>query len=426
MRSALLILAYFWLGYCLRQSHGEYWPSFLALLCLVLLVAASQLLRSTPTGRPATPWLFLTVLAQFALFSSFQGFFHQEQDLWLDWLHRVETKIMWLSFLLLWSTRWTGRWILTLLVGEIVARILVPLQSPHPHIDVFTIATDGADWLLQGHNPYAREYEDVYQGQYGYRAIYLYWPMTLLLQTVSRALTGDVRFAFVATEALLLVLLYSWLPGHPMRRYLWILMWLTFPPQLNVLERAWIEPFMVFFWMLAIWLTQRGRPLAAGVALGCLCAVKQTAIFLPLLLLPHFYARFGQRRTLQAMGATVLSFLAVLLPFALADWSWFYGSTIQALAQLPPRADSLNVQAYLMHAGLPTLSGPGYLLLLLATLAGLLYWIRRQPTMQRSLAAAFCFYAILFLFGKQAFLNYYVFLAFLLLTASAEGERESG
>ena len=424
MRTALLIQAFFWFGFCLRQSHGEYWASFLALLCLAILFASVELLRSTPPGRTATTWLFLTVLTQLAWFSDFQGFFHQTQDLWLDWVLRIATKMMWLCCLLLWSPRWASRWLLIIVVGLLVGRILVPLQSPAPHIDVFSIATSGADWFLQGHNPYAREYEDIYQGHYGYRPIYLYWPMSLLPQAAARALTGDVRFAFVASEILLAVLLYTWLPGHALRRYLWILLWLTFPPQLNVLERAWVEPLMIFFWMLSLWLVQRRQPLRAGCSLGLLCAVKQTAVFLPLLLLPHFHARFGNRSTLQAMGLTLATFLFVTLPFALADWPWFYASTIAALAQMPPRADSLNLQALMIHSNLPTPSGPGYAALLLVGMSGLIYWVRRSPTLQRTLGAEFCFYSILFLFGKQAFLNYYVFLAFLLLTAIAQCERE--
>lgn len=422
MQAGALVVAYFWIGYCLRESHGEYWPHLLLALLSLLIFATGLLMLGRP-GKVWTGWLFLTVLTQLAWFSDFQGFFHQEQDLKLYWLLRSQVRLMWASFVLLWSPLWASRWFLVIVVAQVVGRILVPLQSPHPHIDVFTIGTQGADCLLQGHNPYAREYEDVYQGHYGYRPIYLYWPTGLWLQAAFRALTGDIRNLFVAAEALTTILLYSWLPGNAMRRWLWVLLWLTLPAQLVVLEKAWLEPLMILFWMLSLWLVQRDRPLTAGISLGLLCGVKQTAVFLPLLLLPHFYARFGPTRTLQAIACTISSFLTVLAPFALANWSWFYASTIQALFQMPTRPDSLNLQAHLAHLGLPILTSTGYLTLLGLTLASLTAWVRRSPTLKRTLASCFVFHSVLFVCGKQAFLNYYVLLAFLLLTTTAECER---
>lgn len=422
MQAGALVVAYFWLGYCLRESHGEYWPQFLLALLVLLIFAGGALLLGRPR-RVWTGWLFLTVLVQLAWFSDFQGFFHQEQELKLNWLLRSQVRLMWASLLLLWTPLWASRWFLVIVVAQLAGRILVPLQSPHPHIDVFSIGTQGADWLLQGHNPYAREYEDVYQGHYGYRPIYLYWPTGLLLQSLSRAWTGDIRFLFVATEALTTALLYSWLPGNAMRRWLWVLVWLTFPVHLVVLEKAWLEPLMAFFWALSLWFVQWGRPLAAGVSLGMLCGVKQTAVFLPLLLLPHFYARFGRSLTLQAVACTLVSFGAIVAPFALADWNWFYASTVQALFQMPARTDSLNLQAHLAHVGLPILSGSGYLALVCFTLGALVAWLCGRPTLERTLIADYAFYAVLFVCGKQAFLNYYVFLSFLLLLALAERDR---
>lgn len=404
------------------MTHGEYWSSFIVPLVGVLSLLSLYLMLGRPR-RAWTHWLFLTVLLQLDWFSDFQGFFHQEQELELYWLMRSQVRLMWFSCLLLWTPKWASRWFLILVVVQMACRILVPLQSPHPDIDVYVIGTQGADRLLRGVNPYVGEYPEAYQPKYGYRAIYLYWPTGLLLESAFRGLTGDIRYSLVAAELGTVVLLYLWLPGHPMRRWLWILAWLTLPTQLVVLEKAWIEPIQIFFYLLPLWFIQCNRPWWAGLSLGLLCGVKQTAIFLPLLLLPYFGRKFGRSATLRAVAACLVGFLLVVLPFAVADWSWFYASTIEALLKLPPRYDSLNLTSHLHHLGLPFLNGPGYGLVLLVSLVGLLSWLRGQPELSRTLAATFAFYCLLFLCGKQAFLNYYVFLVFLLLVTLAESER---
>jgi hypothetical protein len=313
----------------------------------------------------------------------------------------------------------------------ILAKVFALLASPHPFIDVFTISTAACDYFRQGINPYAQSYPDIYRGAYGYTPTYPYWPGVLLPQTLSRLVLGDIRFAYILADLVTVASLISISKSLRWPRdlsYLAPLLWLSFPVTLFVLDQSWIDTFLVTATTVFVAMFLGKRWVATGIALGYLCATKQYSVFFAFLsllmfLTPPFRA---SKAFLKVTVATLVSFLILMLPFIVWDWDAFYRSTIAEFLVMPMRPDALTVIAALYWNLGWSLSGSVSAMIYLVVLGGasVFLWKRSRDSFQalRAWSAAVVMvYGVIFLFGKQAFCNYYYLLAYFVLVNAVVG-----
>src|SRR2546422_581703 len=160
------------------------------------------------------------------------------------------------------------------------AGVAVP-ASPRPHLAWFTSPPRAADYLLEGRNPYAGAYVDIYAGTVGYPPGYPYPPGVLLPEALARWLLGDIRWALIAADAVT-VLGLSRIAGRlgaaAAVRWWLPLLWLSFPAAPFSREQAWVDPLLIAAVVAVVALLIEQRLVAAGAALGYACSVKQYAI----------------------------------------------------------------------------------------------------------------------------------------------------
>lgn len=316
------------------------------------------------------------------------------------------------------------RWLLPAGVCSALAfRIGIVLASPDPAIDVWWQFQQSAAHLLDGRNPYTATVTDPTgaAARYGYTvSAYAYPPGTLLVQTMAFALLGDVRFASVVADLATAAII--WRIARPIRdstATLLSLLVLHQPRGLFVVEQSWQEPIIAAFLATAAWCALGGAwPRRFWAISGIALALKQ---YLVVFVASTLWGRPHRTRwMLVAAGATLawLPFLVWDASATLQNGLWFQFST-------PFRPDGLTLMSAL-HAA--TGAAPGKSASVLAGLAVsiALAWRTREAapagawllTGTLSLLAAF-------VFGSQAFANYYHLIAILLLLLVAVRLRES-
>jgi hypothetical protein len=322
---------------------------------------------------------------------------------------------------------------LTAALMLLYARIVVLRISPSPHIDVFTSAQRAVDYFLAGKNPYPQSYADIYGGTYDYRPGYPYWPGYLYWSTLGVVLfkkAHDVRVSLVGAEGLAAACLFFGLRrlrvAAPPALFL-VVAWLAFPVCLFITEQAWIDPLLVLCFAAAAWALAAGRPLLAGIALGYACGTKQYALFGAILALVHVWRAHGWRGALRFGVACSVVTLLLIVPFFASAPAEFYRSSVTVPATMFPRIDALTVPAQLAHGrgpldpeALKHLFAP-YTWLGIAAFAATTAWLARRrgsATVASWLAACAVAYGFMLLFAKQAFCNYYYFLAFFVVAGA--------
>jgi len=319
----------------------------------------------------------------------------------------------WLAAVVLAGTGLLGAWLIR--------------SSPEPLIDTHVWQQVSLQALAAGRNPYAIELPDIYQGRAPYypegwtaggRCLwgYVYMPLCLLLGLPGYLLGGDVRWSLLAAGVL--TLLVAFWKGNRLAMAAGALM-ATSPRLLFVLEQSWTELFVVWAMALVVFCAERARRLLP-VALGLLLASKQYSIvFLPLvpLLIDGPLTWRAVARLIVPAGA-VAALLTV--PFLLVDPSAFIRSTIQFHLASPFRPDALSLPAawYAFTRSVPSgiWAWVGWVVA-----AGLAVW--RLPRGAASFAGGAAAAMLPFvMLAKQAFANYYFFIAWSLLLACAYAE----
>ena len=310
------------------------------------------------------------------------------------------------------------------LVGVAAAfafRIWLPIASPAPVIDVFAVFQDSSRHLLEGKNPYTTPVSDVYQGKAGFDTPrkYCYLPANLYLLAPAYAVTGDIRYAYVLAEAAVVAILW-WLARRRWERSVAELLPLLFlyrPRDLFVIEQAWGEPLILLFFALSLLLYERGKRVWASAAYGYLLSLK---LYLLCFLFQWLFVERNWRRLLLGIVVTA----ATVFPFLLVDWKSFVGEGIVWQLRTGFRSDSLTIFGFLAPAlGIkpPNLwsVGVGALLALILILP-----LRKMPPLRGYLFATTTTMFGMFLFGSQAFCNYYWFVSGMLLFLLAVGGRD--
>jgi hypothetical protein len=304
------------------------------------------------------------------------------------------------------------------LVLTFAALVLIPRISPKPFIDVFFNNTSATDYLLQGKNPYPQAYTELYQGAFGYKPGFLYFPGTFLGLVVGRALFGDIRAGMLLALAIgALALSWATLREKLDARWRYGLptLALAFAVMPFVVEQSWIDPLLVAPTILAAVLVSERRWIGAGIAFGILIATKQYG-FVMAGLLGLWGLRLDARSALsRAAPVAACTALAILAPFALANPDVFYASTVVSQMKPAMRLDAFNLAVHLARNDMAL---PVPVALALSASGGIFSaaWlaIRKRPGLADAAAALFASFATAFLFGKWAFCNYwYLVCAFI-------------
>ena len=298
-------------------------------------------------------------------------------------------------------------------------RIWLPIASPAPWIDVFPVFQESSQHLLEGKNPYTTPVSDVYQGKvnFGYTLRgYDYLPANLYLLAPVWAVTGDIRYGYVLAEAGIIAILWRLARRRCERSVaeLLPLLLLYHPRGLFVIEQAWAESLILFFFAVWLLLYQRGNRAWASTAYGYMLGLKAYLFFF------LFQWLFVERNWRYLLLGIIVAVMTVL-PFLLLDWRSFVAEGVLRTLQSGFRADSLTIFGFLA----PVLGieppklwsvGVGAVLALMLVLP-----LRKMPPLRGYLFATTTTTFGMFLFGSQAFCNYYWFVSGMILFLLASG-----
>jgi len=296
------------------------------------------------------------------------------------------------------------------------------IAIPSPVIDVWTLTQGAVRALLDGAHPYTARVEDVYHGTFtgGYvSSVYPYMPATLLAHAPSVALFGDYRVGLALCLPATLALVRG--AGRRLRidpRTLdAVSLALVLHPRIAfIVGSGYNEPLLMLAASAFVYAAARAPDgLAASLAFWMMPAMKQYVVAPAAMrlvwTLDHSRARRATIVGILAAAATVAPFLV-----------WRFAATLDGiLFQVRPsigfREDSLSVSAAIAR----TIGWivPWWMPLAAQLMVGACAYVRlrRHGIGGLLLASALALFAS-FLFGRQAFLNYYAFVSVLLLLAA--------
>ncbi|WP_224243661.1 hypothetical protein [Hyalangium gracile] len=313
-----------------------------------------------------------------------------------------------------------------LLVAHFALGVWMLKTSPAPFIDVFVFQVQGPDALLNGSNPYAMTFPNIYGHGYFYGEGVVqggqlmfgfpYPPLSLMLSVLGKVLGGDPRYA-----QLVLITLAAGLMAYARGGRLAVgaaaLLLLT-PRGLFILEMSWTEPLLVGLLAAAVFCACR-YPRALPYVLGLMVAVKQYTVFM-LPLIPLLTPLRGRQLwgLLWRAGATAL---AVSLPLMIINPKAFIWSVVELQFHQPFRRDSLSYLSWWVAQGRPQ---PPVWIAFAGTGVALALALWRAPRTPAGFAAAVALvYCVFFALNKQAFANYYYFVVGALCVAAAAASR---
>lgn len=309
--------------------------------------------------------------------------------------------------------RW--RWAAVLLVaGHLGACGLTIRALPRPRIDVWMFQQDSTAALLQGADPYAVRFPDIYgqsRGFYGPEAStdgwltysYPYPPLTLLLTAPGRML-GDVRWShLLALEAAAVLMI---LAARGARAVVAAAMLLLSPASMLVAASGWTEPMVLLSLALLGWCIVKQPAKSPWLALGLLFAMKQYTVLAAPIAATTLLPRPLRRRPVATLlcNATLVA-AATMLPFFLWNPSSFFRSVVLWQFRQPFRMDALTYCAFVAReTGLK----PGSWIGFVGAAAAMVLAGRNIPRNSGVFFAAFSLMMLLFFaLNKQAFYNYY-------------------
>jgi hypothetical protein len=300
------------------------------------------------------------------------------------------------------------RWRLWLVAPLLLAsHAVLVLHVDFPKQDVFRILTYGVDGLFHhGRNPYLPIHDpvspDVKPLPFGYP------PGILLAVAPFRLLLGDVRWAFVAGEALFVIgvaqaarragPLASW-------QHALVLVPLVFPRTAQAYydygNHEW-----VLLGLAVVALAWPRSWVISGLALGLGVASKQYFLVFPVLYVLPWVRRRGA-----ALGAIVAT--AIVLPFLAWDPGWFRRDVLLLVGAAPDPA-RLTIYAILRSLGLDIGLRASAVLTIMGLAAALgLAWVGRRR-LDRALVCCGVGLCIVSLCSNYAAYNYYGYaLAFI-------------
>jgi hypothetical protein len=312
-------------------------------------------------------------------------------------------------------------------LSVIVVGLLTLLSLPQLsyHIDVFEFMTRGSEGLLNGRNPYAMTYPNVYDAQesavfYGPGVLvndevtygFPYLPASLF-GAVPGFLLGDVRLSN-GLALLLLALAVLW-DGHADLRSRVIAIALVIGPGFFLVAAgSFTEPMQVAILGAAALAMKRRRMLVAAILVGLLLATKQYLIVaLPCLWLLRSIWR--PRHYAIAIGTGA----AVMLPFVVNNFGAFWRSVFEFHMVQRFRGESLSWLALSVNQfGWPRPSLFGVLPIAVGVVVSVGLASYYAPGPAAFVVATAASTLAMVMTSKQAFPNYYCFVGGALLIAA--------
>ncbi len=443
MQPLLLLLAYASLELALYRSYGRLDPVALALVVLALGFSLGGIRGRWPAGLEPSARrlsvLLLYVLLSVELVQLFltpvETLFELDVPLTPFRIAAGVAAAVLLSYVLyLWPR---ARFFALVAVFAAMAGSLI-LASPEPNIDVWHFRQRACHLLLRGENPYTADYPNLYADQrqvfgdfhpYGPEELkdgrvqsYPYPPLSLILD-LPGYLVGDVRWSLLAALAAAALLTRAMgrrlglPPGHVAE--LAIVLLLLCPAGFSVIERSWIDPYLVLGTAACGWALAANRTRLVWIASAGALAAKQYG----LLWLPGLWAT-GRCRVRDLAGIGVVASLTVL-PFLVWDAEAMWKGLVTFHWQRPPQKQALSLPSAL--AAETGQSLPGLVAPLAAAAIGAAIALLAPRRMTTLFAGGAVVFLGFFLLSKWAFLNYYWFAMALLVqavvAASAEVEQ---
>lgn len=306
-------------------------------------------------------------------------------------------------------------------LGALIAvRIITVVKSPEAFIDVFVVTRLAVNFFLQGRNPYGQVYPDIYltaEGHSPYAPAFNYPPGILFWDAPFEFLLHDIRFAYLAADLLTaggIYLLCRRLNYVRETSQSFALLWLAFPTALFTLSKAWIDVVLTMTITAGVLAALFRRWLLAGALLGFLLTVKQYSVVVAAVAGPWAFRKLPARESRRFFVATLGIATAIFLTFIGGD---FIHSVVTSLLGQAVRYDSFSLVAWFHNELGWKLPGAVGLGLSVAMFAWFAFRFFTRPTMdpREGFFAVTALYGVIFLFGKQAFVNYYQLFSFLLL-----------
>ncbi len=306
------------------------------------------------------------------------------------------------------------KWV-TLGIGLVIAlvlRVWLLPASPAPKIDVFSAATYAMQhFFSNGKSPYLPDDSGIIP--------FYYPPSNVYLQALSYGIFHDIRAIYVACEAVFAGLLW-----HAGRRSmgsigagLLALLFLFQPFSITVLEMGWTEPPILTFLALSLFFFGRGKRTGAAIAYGYAISLKQYLLFF----LMHWFLLEKKPKRFAIM---LIAAVATVVPFLFFDpGNMIHYGFVQTLTGGDVRTDSLTfVTLLFLTTGVVLPRITSVLIGAVASAATFFAFRKSSPIPAFLFSSALTTFA-LFLFGAQAFTNYYYIVSGLVLMGIAwQGE----
>jgi hypothetical protein len=314
--------------------------------------------------------------------------------------------------------RAASRALWTAVAGTVVLGILSVVVDPRPLSDVWTWTQAATGALLHGTHPYVAKAADVFRGgmSMGYQnTVYPYMPLTAVLLAPAVSLTGDYRFGLVVCLPLTIVLARA--TGRTLQVDPYVLDVITLALVLSprftyVIASGYNEPLLMLAAAAFVWTAVKwpDSPVS-GAAFMMLPALKQYVVAPALMFLIHCRRRRAWRPFMAGLAAAV----ATVMPFLI--WNsraTFAGIFFQVGPDIQFRPDSTSLTA-LMASTIGWRPWHWLPEVVQLVVGGVAFWFLRDSGIAGLLLASAIALDASFLMGTQAFVNYYVFVATLLL-----------
>jgi hypothetical protein len=421
-----LVVGVLALGLALEVNFGQYHPTAMPWLTLALIACLAAAILPNFGSIKLARWRPDQVLLAIALSIQFALLYTRPPAATLK-LNTPEDIIPFKAALALAAavvavaasgTRAARFAVPAVLLAHLSLGVWIIRATPAPGIDVYVFQRDSCEALLDGKNPYALTFPDIYNGElpvYGEDLVkggrllfgYPYPPLSLVFALPAHLL-GDFRYGHLVCLTLAGALIaYARPPVEggavPSARAVGAAALLLFTPRgFFVIEAGWTEPLAILMLAATIFAACRRGPrwgIACAIAFGLLLGSKQYLVLaLPLVLLlplPRIAGRIAKFAFLALAVAAV-----VTLPLALWDIPAFIHSVLTLQFHQPMRPDALS---YLSRsANIPAWTP------FAITFAAMLLCLWRTPRTPAGFAMGlaltlFAFFAT----NKQAFCNYY-------------------
>lgn len=415
MSAIVLIFSFVLLSFAISLNNG----SFNGNLAQIILIFISYILLFVPflqTKKSSTdplPYGESALFAILILFALIPGGWWLNNKNFISLIQICASILLIPLIFLIFNRKFTPKngfiILIFFLFYAFILRMFMILGSPAPGIDVFIILREAPLKLLQGINPYNTLYTHVFPGitpDY-----FAYWPASFLLELPFVTLFNDPRVIMIFADLGAAVLLF--LLGGTNRFSLIIsLLYLFRPLSLSIIEASWLTPLNFFIITLIAFVVYRKKnPFLAGLLLGLLTSIQ---FFFTLL---FFYLGKFFKWNPKFIFSFLITTLLFVFPFFITNPIRFISQTIAVYFRNPPHPSilihtslSLNsLYFFYTQTDLPQLLIWGLsFLVFLTTLI--------KKGFQNLPFLGFCLTLFsVFVFGRQAFINYFYFIASLLL-----------